>query len=453
MKGRWLIPVVAVALLLAATGYWGYRQNQERQQLEVYLGNQYKESFYNLVDRVENMTVLLGKGTVSQGKENLVSLLANLYREAMSAQGELNRMPVSNATLMKTSKFLSQVGDYSLALTRENIRNDKITPAERDKLQSMRQQCANLSQALLDLEGDVNEGTIKFAELVRGARRTVEEADNNLLAENFKTLEEPNEPGPTLIYDGPFSDHIEQETPKGLTGRTITKEDARDIAQDFPDYAGNPDLVIKDLGTARGKIEAYQFSVQPNGDDKNHTTIDISKKGGHVVFYLNPRDVNDRKIDRSEASRKGETFLKEHGLTNMVSTYSWIENNVLTVSYAYKQDDVIIYPDLIKLKIAMDNGQVIGYEALGYLMSHRKRNLPKPKVKENEIHERLDDGEMEVQSIRLTLIPTPGLYEVLTWEARIQKEEETYLMYYDVETGEERNILRVIDTPDGTFTD
>jgi germination protein YpeB len=324
---------------------------------------------------------------------------------------------------------------------------------ERDKLQSMRQQCANLSQALLNLEGDVNEGTIRWTEIVRGTRRTVEDAEDDLLTENFKTLEDPNEPAPTLIYDGPFSDHIDQEQPKGLTGGTITKEEARDIARDFPDYAGNPNLVIKDLGTAQGKIEAYQFSVQPNGDAKNHTTIDVTKKGGHVVFYLNPRDVNDRKIERTDALKKGDAFFKRHGQVNMVPTYSWIENNVLTVSYAYKQEDVIIYPDLIKLKIAMDNGQVIGYEALGYLMSHRKRELAKPKIKESEIRERLDDGEMEVESIRLALIPTPGLYEALTWEARVQRDEETYMMYYDVETGEERNVLRVIDTPEGTFAD
>lgn len=453
MRNNWLIPVVAVALLLAATGYWGYQQYQNRQQLEVYLGNQYKESFYKLIDRVENMTVLLGKGTVSQGQENLVTLLSTLYREAMGAQGELNQLPVSNATLMKTSQFLTQVGDYSLALARQNLRDDKIDSAERKKLQSMRQQCANLSQALLNLEGDVNEGTIRWTEIARGSRQTLDKANNNLLEENFKSMDEANEPTPTLIYDGPFSDHIDLEQPKGLTGAVITKEDARDIARDFPDYAGSPNLVIKDLGMAHGKIEAYQFSVQPNGNDKNHTTIDISKKGGHVVFYLNPRNVDGRKIERVEALRRGETFLKRHGYSNMVPTYSWIQNNVLTVSYAYTQDKIIIYPDLIKLKIAMDNGQVIGFEALGYLMSHRKRDLAEPKIKESEIRNKFSDSELEIQSVRLALIPTPGLYEVLTWEVRVQRNEEKYLMYYDVKTGEERNILRVIDTPEGTFTD
>ncbi len=38
---------------------------------------------------------------------------------------------------------------------------------------------------------------------------------------------------PTLIYDGPFSDHISRQTPKGLPEKLISKEQAKKIALDF----------------------------------------------------------------------------------------------------------------------------------------------------------------------------------------------------------------------------
>ncbi|WP_127017168.1 germination protein YpeB [Anoxybacter fermentans] len=452
MKNNWIIPVVLMAFLLLVTGFWGYEQYKERQQLEIYLGNQYKESFFKLLDRIEDVTVLLGKSIVSNGQQRFVTLLSDIWRQAFAAQEQLNQLPISNATLMKTSKFLTQVGDYALALAKENLQERKVTDDQRAKLKSLREQAGNLSQALHNLESQINKGDITWSEVIRGTRRKIEKADEHLLSNNFKTLVEKNEPFPTLIYDGPFSDHIEQQKPKGLTGDMISKKKAREIVSDFVDYKDNPNLVIKDLAEVKGKIPAYQFSVQPDDNEKNHTTIDVSKKGGHVIWYMNPRNVGSRNISRIEALNKGEQFLNTRGYENMVPTYSWIEHNVLTVSYAYKQDDVIIYPDLIKLKIAMDNGQVIGFEALGYLMSHHKRELPKPEIKKEEIRELLGDR-FDIESIRLALIPTPSLKEVLTWEARVRYEEETYLLYYDVKSGNEVNILKVIDTPEGTFTD
>ena len=450
MKRNWIIPVALVGFLLLVTGFWGYEQYQEKQQMEIYLGNRYQESFYKLTDSVENVTSALGKGVVSNGQGQFITVLSDVWRQSFSAQEQLNQLPISNATLLKTSKFLTQTGDYALALAKENLQGMKVTDAHRAKLKSLREQAANLSRALHDLESEVNDGTLSWDEIVRNTRREVEEEDNQLLADNFKTLVEENEPFPTLIYDGPFSDHIDQEEPKGITGGQVDEEEAREIASDFVDYDGNPNLVIKDLTEVKGKIPAYQFSVQPDGNSKNHTTIDITKKGGQVVMFINPRNVGKRDISRVEAVKEGNSFLKDRNYEGMVPTYSWIESNVLTISYAYKEDDIIIYPDLIKLKVALDNGQVIGFESLGYLMAHRDRELSEPKISKEEVEELLDDR-YTVENIRLALIPTPGLNEKLTWEARVQYEEETYLLYYDVETGNEINILKVIDTPEGTF--
>jgi len=57
----------------------------------------------------------------------------------------------------------------------------------------------------------------------------------------------------------------------------------------------------------------------------------------------------------------------------MVDTYYLKEDNTAIINYAYKQGDVVVYPDLIKVKIALDNGEVIGFESKGYLSNHTER--------------------------------------------------------------------------------
>lgn len=452
MKYSWILPVLVVAVLLGALGYWGYNQYQEREQMQVYLGNQYNESFYNLVDGVENCTGLLGKGIISTGQSQLVTVLSDTWQQANVAQEVLNQLPISNATLIKTSKFLSQLGDYCMTLAKANLKQRTISKDEKDKLISLRSQAANLSQALHNLESDVNQGKINWWQTVQKTRKTIDEKDKQLLSNNFKDMVESNEPFPTLIYDGPFSDHIDQEEPQGITGAMVDRKQARKIATNFPDYSNKANLIVKDLGEAKGKIPAYQFSIQPEGNNKNHTSIDITKKGGHVVMYLNPRNVDQGGISRVEALEKCDQFLKAKNYSGMVPTYSWIEDNILTASYAYKQDEVIMYPDLIKMKVAMDNGQIIGFEGLGYLMSHHDRKLPQPKITEEEVKGFVDE-QYQIDSVRLAVIPSPSRREIFTWEARVGYQEETYLLYYDVQSGDEVNVLKVIDTPKGTFTE
>lgn len=452
MGKRWLIPVIVVALLLIATGYWGYQQYQDKTQLQTYLGNRYKESFYNLVGRVEDMTLLLGKSIASNSQEQFVSQLSDCWRQSFAAQEVLNQLPISNATLMNTSKFLTQVGDYCKAISNQNLRERIIPEEQRKKLISLRKQASDLSEVLHNLEARVNKGTVTLNQIVRGSRRAIDNEDKNLIGNNLQDMVESNEPFPTLIYDGPFSDHIDQQKPVGITGNDISKEKAREICSDFADFQGDPNLVVKDLTDVKGKIPAYQFSIQPDGNNKNHITCDVTKKGGHVVMYLNPRNVGEKKISRVEALDKMNNFLKERGYSDMVPTYSWIEDNTMTTSFAAKQDDVIMYPDLIKCKSALDNGQIIGFEALGYLMSNKKRDLVEPKVTKEEVKGLLDER-CEVESIRQCVIPTASKSEKQCWEARCRLEDEIYLFYYDVNTGDEINILKLIDTPEGTFTE
>ena len=60
------------------------------------------------------------------------------------------------------------------------------------------------------------------------------------------------------------------------------------------------------------------------------------------------------------------------------------ENNVATINFAYHQGDVTIYPDLIKVQVAMDTGEIVGFEAQGYHFSHTTREIPTPKISQEQ---------------------------------------------------------------------
>ena len=169
-----------------------------------------------------------------------------------------------------------------------------------------------------------------------------------------------------------------------------------------------------------------------------------------MIYYTNSRQVNEAKISEAQARTFAENFLKSRGIKNMVPTYTLKERNTLTVSFAYKEGDVIVYPDLIKVVVAMDNGQVLTYDALGYLMSHHERDLPKPKISMSEARKKLN-SDLIVQEERMAVIPSDGSHERLTYEFKGEMDGEAFLVYINALTGEEERIFKLLHTPGGTL--
>ena len=77
-------------------------------------------------------------------------------------------------------------------------------------------------------------------------------------------------------------------------------------------------------------------------------------------------------LTQERADEIAKEFLNNHGYSNMKETYYLKQNGIVTINYAYTQtnsnnETVTIYPDLIKVKVALDDGSVLGIETSGYL--------------------------------------------------------------------------------------
>ncbi len=89
---------------------------------------------------------------------------------------------------------------------------------------------------------------------------------------------------------------------------------------------------------------------------------------------------------------------------------------MLTINFAAQQGEVLCYPDLVKVSVALDNGRVVGFESEGYLMNHTLRDLPRSPVSLGKAQAALSPA-LDILTHRLALIPTGGEYEA---HARVQ---------------------------------
>ena len=187
------------------------------------------------------------------------------------------------------------------------------------------------------------------------------------------------------------------------------------------------------------------------GDEKNPASISIAKKGGHVVLMNYNRNVEVEMISQEQADNIGKEFLANHGFPSMKETYYLKQDGIVTINYAFSQNDITVYPDLIKLKIALDNGEILGIETTGYLNAHTERQLEEPKITMEEAKSTLNPN-LEIVSEGLAIIPTEWKTEVFCYEFKGKIEDTDFLVYINTENGREENILVIIDTPNGTLT-
>jgi germination protein YpeB len=156
-------------------------------------------------------------------------------------------------------------------------------------------------------------------------------------------------------------------------------------------------------------------------------------------------------ITIEQAKQKASNFLVKKGYENMYSTYYMNENNVATINFAYHQGDVTIYPDLIKTQVAMDTGDIVGFEAQGYHFSHTTRNIPTPKVSQEQAKSSLNPN-LNIINSGMAIIPTDIKTEVLVYEFKGQVDEKEFIVYINAQTGKEEDILIVLNTPNGVLT-
>lgn len=445
LKDRHMLTIIVVLFsIIAIMGIYIYKKQTEYRQASE---NSYNMAFYELVDYVQNVEVYLAKSLISNSPESGAESLSNVWREANLALGYLTQLPINSHELEKTSKFLNQVSDYSYSLYTKNIKDEELTDEDLNNLKDLHQYSVELENTLNQLSADINGGRISWGELTDKGTVAFAQQVSNISQDSFSNLEQTFHEYSGLIYDGAFSEHITRKEKVGLTGDNIDEETAKNRALEF---IGNNNIKeINSYGKSEGDITVYNFGITFN--DESVATISISEKGGHIVYMDRNREVEAEIISQEEADKKAKGYLEQKGFKDMKETYYLKQSGIVTINYAYMKDDVIMYPDLIKVKVALDNGEILGIETTGYLNSHTERKLEEPKVTKEQAKESLNKN-LNIESEALAVIPTEWKTEVLCWEFEGNVEGLDFIVYVNAETGKEEDILIITNTPEGTLT-
>jgi germination protein YpeB len=440
----WLYTILIAGVIAALI--WGFTSTKRAKALEISNENQYNRAFHELVGYVDDIDTLLSKAQLTKSPSQLARLSSDIFRQSAEAKSCLGQLPTYEVQLDNTSKFLSQVGDYTYVLSQSMINGQEISQEEYDTLSSLNEYAASLKNTLSGIENRIYSGEVTISTVQSKSRGTVADAAANSILEDLENVEKSFEEYPSLIYDGPFSEHIENREPAMLKNcEDISQENAFKKAETF---LGSGDGLTFESLSENTAIESYTFTKDTQD---GQISVSVTKKGGYILSYLNSRSVENENLDIDSATQKAGEFLQKNGFYSMQSSYYEKNGGVATINFAYVQNGVTCYSDLVKVRVALDTGHILGLETKGYLMNHELRDLPEPLLTMDEAHEKISTG-LEVSGTKLALIPKDSMREVMCYEFKGEFNGKNFIVYVNAENGQEEEIFLLIESDEGILT-
>ncbi len=442
-KRRNLIRLVSFfTAVVVALGIWGgmnmYRLAEIKRDVQV----SRERALTQLGTYLDDIDLNLQKCIYSSSSAMLSDVASKLWRSSASAKESLSEITDGNTEVSGVYKFLSQVGEYTLSLNKKLSSGEKLTGEEINNLKKLKQYSEKLSQTVNYLIEEEENGGLNFEEV----KSTLQgEGDEKLyLATELNDANQALQDYPTLIYDGPFSDHINSKKSQLLENlEDVTQDAAQEKAAKFLGV-GKEEIYF--LNKTDSNLSTYTFY---NSD----TTVSVTQKGGLISYMLKSGYAGESTLESKDAVKKARAFLEKNGYTKIKESYYSTVDGVCTVNFSYYEDGVTYYTDLIKVSVALDNGDITGFDASGYIMNHKKRSIPSKTKYTLESAKKLIKDDLEVLSFKKAYIPTDYETENYVYEYHCRADDsQEILVYIDPLTGEEKDILILLYSDGGVLT-
>ncbi len=422
-------------------------KQQENMRFQRYLALNQMHAFNELSNAVGELDIALEKASYATSPSMISNLCTEIYGRAEAAQMSLGELPYANLELEQTAAFVARVGDYAYSVSRSAAKEGGWTEEQLKTWSRLSQQASQLSEQLAALEADVQNGSITLESVDSAESRmaSMESGSSYSSGTMYEEIEDGYDELPTLIYDGPFSQHLDEQSPLALEGLdAVTQEKAVSNAEAFLGISGGLSVTSRLEGSIPGWLIEGTVNEVP-------VSPEVSEAGGVVIQYTRPCQIQNHLITYQKAVSLAKTFLGKQGYSNMTESYYQEDSGVVTVNFAYEQEGTICYPDLIKVSVALDTGTITGFEAKGYLTRHQQREIATPVLSRSEAAAKVPER-VEVLSTQYVIIPTEGGYELPCWEVKCEGESGRHVIYYlNGETGAEEKIFLLLESETGTL--
>lgn len=434
------ILIVVLVIGIAGTAYWGYQEHREKTAVLINAENNYQRAFHDLTYQMDLLNDKIGTTLAMNTRSSLSPQLAEVWKITSQAHNDVGQLPLTLLPFNKTEEFLANVGNFSYKAAVRDLDKEPLSEKEYATLKALYEQSGEIQQDLRQVQHMVLKNNLRWMD-VELALATEKGHDDNTIIDGFKTVEKTVE-GYSETDFGPAQINLQKrdENFKKLEGRIITESQAIKIAKEYARLRNMDEVKVAE----NGKGSDYGFYSVSIRDTKNklEANMDITKKGGYPIWFLLERNVMKQSLSLNDALNKAIVFLKENKFENLDLFESAQYDSIGVFTFVGDQDGVKIYPDAIKMKIALDNGEVIGFSAEDYLKSHKVREIPEAAITSEDARAKINPN-LKIMEQSKAIILNDLNKEVLCYEFLGVMDKDTFRIFINAEDGTEEKVEKL----------
>lgn len=417
-KFTWILLVsVAVVFLV-----YHFNVQSKNTRLENALAIQYTNELTSASEKLTKLGDSIDQTLLFKDKAALEQPLEDVWRLSSDIRASISALPLDSETSTAWMNYLNRIGNGASLVHEGQVPIDewqKNMTGARANLKSLSDQWAFTNR-----EGGNRDYIVKA--FVQNKATAENEKNWKNLGNSAKAYTESDFPMTASEAD--------QQKKKDLKHIEDAEVTADEMKQKFIELF--PELKDAKLHiTESSKDAPYPFYHIQFHKGIRIGYADFTKKGGHLLSYLLERPFDKTTISVEEMKEKASNYMKsfDYADTEMVD---FRENNIAWhLAFARKdtKNNALIYADGIQLKIAKDNGELLGLNAMEYI---QKEKIGAQKVVPLDYKE-LFSGDFSIEEERLVYVENKELQQRLAYEVLTRNDSiGTYKTYIDTETHE-----------------
>jgi len=432
--GGWLAAVIALgAVTLGLTTALTVGAIEMNKMNENMLSG-YKSTAYELIGIMEHVDDDLDRIRVSASPVQQERILTDLLVQSRLAALDLEKAPIDGQSDQNLTAFINRVGKTSERLLTKLRLGGSLSQEDVALLEKLYQTNHSVKQQIEEISTDMDDSMLM--EYVKKGMGKIQEVLNGLeeltLDENGKL---PKPEIPKMEGAGKERNAI----PDGMDGENAQGSNPAKAEEACLKYFENYKITeFQCVGETVGKgYTAY--NLQGYDDKGTLLFAEVDVRSGKLVRFDYYEPCENVRFDMENSQKIAEEFLTKLGFEDLYAVRVSENGTDADFTFVYKQGDVRVDPDEVKVKICRDRGVVTSFDASRYLKNHKQRNLPDPKLSLSQAQEKLHEG-LTLEKGELALVRARG-GERLAYEMVCAFGEERYFIYVDADTGNEIAIL------------
>jgi spore germination protein len=387
---------------------------------------------------MDQLNTEIGKSLAMNSAEQTATAMTNIWRLTYAAQSDIAQLPITLMPFHKAEEFLSNLGTFSYKIGVRDLHVEPLSDSEWKSLRSLYKHQQEIQNNLHQLQAKIMDKNLRWMD-VELALASEDKTMDNTIIDGFKKVNNMVEQYSEADW-GPTINNMkvkQKQKYSRLSGKNIDAEFAKQQVAKLmmrPNTKG-----MKAVLNHKGDYQTYSVHYQSKTGD---VYTDVTKIGGHVVWMIDERSVGKAKLNFKQAEAGARRFLARAGYPSMsVISYNR-SDNVLSLNYVHNDNGVLVYPQALTVKVALDNGNIIGIQAADYVFHLHESAKGEPKLSEAEAHKKVS-SRLNVQKTNLAYIYGQDGNEALCYEFLGTLEGEQYRVFINANTGREEFVEKI----------